>query len=483
MSRTVSNTERGPRHGRRRGLINPAREPVHGLSSILPRSAVSLRSPLSGPNKHVSRPCRSLSVCRIFDEFKLCGCHADFEPCRLALFGGLGRPAHSLGFYHAVIVRQKSSFASLTWVLSIRTISADKKSCRDAETSQQPSTIELSPNCGLGTSILGESSQRWEVFAVIAIVCQHERSKKFGKTTSGAPRMRCKDCGKTWTESTAMLDGMRIGLDRAVQVVTLLCEGMAVRAVARVTDVSVPTILDLLTMLGEKCADMEAERIRDVQVEDVEVDEIWGYVYCKAATAERKKIVGGCGDAWCFTAIEKTSKLMLCWHMGRRTLEDTERFTWKLSRATIGHFQLSSDGWQAYPLAVRWHLGGRVDHGRIIKSFVEGPKDERRKYSPSKIVACKKDGVLGLPWRDRICTSHAERANGTIRHFVKRMTRLTCAFSKRWDNHRAALGLFFAHYNWCRVHRSLRRQTPAMASGLATHVWSVRELIQNVSNR
>jgi hypothetical protein len=150
----------------------------------------------------------------------------------------------------------------------------------------------------------------------------------------------------------------------------------------------------------------------------------------------------------------------------------------------VGHFQLSSDGWQSYPLAVRWHLGGRVDHGRVLKVFGSDPaKDSARKYSPGTIIGCKREGILGLPWMDRICTSHAERANGTIRHFVKRMTRLTCAFSKRWDNHRAALGLFFAFYNWCRVHRSLRGKTPAMATGLTDHVWTTRELIKNAGNR
>jgi IS1 family transposase/transposase-like protein len=315
------------------------------------------------------------------------------------------------------------------------------------------------------------------VFAVIAIVCQHENRRQFAKTKAGTPRFRCKTCGKTWTEATSQFDGMRIGMDRACQIVELLCEGMSVRAVSRITDTHKQTILDLLVLVGEKCAAMEAEQIKDIQVDDVQVDEIWQYVYCKRATAERMKIVGGCGDSWCFTAIERTTKLMICWHMGRRTLNDTEQFTHKLSKATIGHFQLSSDGFAAYPLAVRWHLGGRVDHGRVIKQFAEAGKDDRRKYSPSRIIGCKKDGVLGMPWRDRICTSHAERMNGSIRHFTKRMARLTCAFSKRWDNHRAALGLFFAHYNWVRKHRSLGNKTPAMASGLTNHVWTIRELL------
>lgn len=216
---------------------------------------------------------------------------------------------------------------------------------------------------------------------MIAATCQHENRKVHGKTPKGDTRYKCKDCGKTFTADTTILGGMRIGLDRACQIIEMLCEGMAVRAVARITDTHIQTILDLLAYVGERCAAWEAETIKDIHVDDVQVDEIWGYVYCKAATAERRKIVGGCGDCWCFTAIERTTKLMVAWHMGRRTLKDTEHFTYKLSKATIGHFQLSSDGWQAYPLAVRWHLGGRVDHGRVIKIFGSDPA----KDSPASI--------------------------------------------------------------------------------------------------
>ena len=117
----------------------------------------------------------------------------------------------------------------------------------------------------------------------------------------------------------------------------------------------------------------------------------------------------------------------------------------------------------------------------MIKVYAEGPKEERRKYSPSRIIGTSKTAIMGQPEHDRASTSHVERMNGSIRHFVKRMARLTCAFSKRWDNHRAALGLFFAHYNYCRKHRSLKGQTPAMAHGLTTEAWSVRELLRRIN--
>lgn len=120
--------------------------------------------------------------------------------------------------------------------------------------------------------------------AVIAIVCQHENRRTNGKTASGAQRFRCKDCGKTWTESTEVLGGLRIGVDRAAQIVEMLCEGMSIRSIERITDTSKKTIIALLTLVGERCEAFMAERIKGVPVDDVQVDEIWGYVFCKQAT-------------------------------------------------------------------------------------------------------------------------------------------------------------------------------------------------------
>lgn len=192
---------------------------------------------------------------------------------------------------------------------------------------------------------------------MIAIVCQHENRKKFGKTSSGAPRFRCKDCGKTFTESTSIFDGMRIGIDRAAQIINLLCEGMSVRAVSRITDTHIQTITDLLVLVGERCETFSAQQIRGIQVDDVQCDEIWQFVFCKNATAEQKKYVGGCGDSWCWTAVERNTKLMVTWHMGRRAAEDNDAFMRKLAVATTGRFHLSTDAYGTYEGSVRWNLG------------------------------------------------------------------------------------------------------------------------------
>lgn len=316
---------------------------------------------------------------------------------------------------------------------------------------------------------------------MIAITCQHQNRRSYGQTKAGTLRYKCRDCGKSFTPSTELLGGMRIGLDRAAQIIEMLCEGMSIRSIVRLTDTHLQTITDLLVMVGERCEAFMADNIRGVQADDVQIDEIWQYVFCKARTAVEKKYIGDCGDSWCFTAVERTSKLLVTWHHGRRGQDDTDQFTRKLATATTGRFHLSSDGYGTYDRAVRWSLGQRVDYGQVIKIFGNEPgKDSARKYSPGRIVSSRREAVLGNPDMDRTCTSHVERLNGSIRHFTKRMARLTCAFSKRWDNHRAALALFFCHYNYCRKHRSLKGQTPAMAHGLTTEVWTVKELLQRV---
>jgi IS1 family transposase len=275
---------------------------------------------------------------------------------------------------------------------------------------------------------------------------------------------------------------MRIGIDKAAQVIELLCEGMSVLATSRITGVAKRTILDLLLYVGPKCDEYMQANIKNVFVDSIQVDEIWQFVFCKRATAKRENYVGGCGDLFCFTAIERTSKLLVAWHMGRRTEQHTDQFIRKLEAATYGHFHISSDGWKSYPHTIKRHLGDRVDHGVMTKIFGRRLDDDMRRYSPARLIGASRTPMLGDVYQqDKICTSHVERMNGSIRCFTKRMARLTYCFSKRWDNHRAALALFFCHYNFCRKHKTLKGHTPAMAHGIADHVWSVRELIDRVS--
>lgn len=156
---------------------------------------------------------------------------------------------------------------------------------------------------------------------------------------------------------------------------------------------------------------------------------------------------------------------------------DAQKFIRQLANATDGAFQLTTDGLEAYFDAVHTHLGMRgVDYAMLIKQYAANPAEDQRRYSPAKIIAAETKRRMGTPDPERICTSIVERSNLTARTFVKRLNRLTCAFSKKWENHKAALALHFAHYNFCRVHRSIRC-TPAMAAGVTTSILSIADLV------
>lgn len=270
---------------------------------------------------------------------------------------------------------------------------------------------------------------------------------------------------------------MILAEDKALMCVNLLVEGNSVRSTERITGVHRDTILDLLVTVGDRCEHLMQDRIRGLTVRDVEADEIWGFVGMKQ---RMKNFLGiesdELGDAYCFIAIERDTKLVLAWHLGHRTTEHTVIFTEKLARATFGSFQVSTDGFAPYRDAVVYSLGGQyVDFAQIVKVYAASREGEQR-YSPAEVVDCVKTPIFGNPDPARICTSHIERQNLTVRMSMRRMTRLTNAFSKKWMNHKAAYALYFAHYNFCRVHSTLR-VTPAMESGITNHIWSLSELM------
>jgi len=170
--------------------------------------------------------------------------------------------------------------------------------------------------------------------------------------------------------------------------------------------------------------------------------------------------------------------MVLAFELGKRTVSSATRFITKLANATDPNvrFQLSTDGMAAYNFPIGNILGDRVDYGQIIKIYNAATPEDQRRYSPARLAETKKTDVYGDPDFDLICPSHIERQNGSLRQWCKRLTRLTYAFSKKWENLRAALALHFAFYNFCRVHGTIR-QTPAMASGIANRIWTMRDLL------
>jgi IS1 family transposase len=270
---------------------------------------------------------------------------------------------------------------------------------------------------------------------------------------------------------------MRLDMDRAVLILSLLTEGTSIRSAERISGTHRDTICRLLRKAGAKCEALMNRIVRRVPVQDVQADELWCFVGMKEKTKKRKKIDNPeLGDAYTFVGLERDSKLALAFHMGRRTSEDASIFTAKLAAATADNFQLSTDGYNAYPAAVEEHLGGRVDYGQIVKVFGPETVDSERRYSPPAIISAEKVVISGAPDEERICTSHVERTNLHIRMSMRRFTRLTNAFSRKRDNLRAALALHFTAYNFTWMHSTIR-MTPAMKAGLARKPWTVRDLL------
>ena len=301
------------------------------------------------------------------------------------------------------------------------------------------------------------------------------RCKKFGKHRNGLQRYRCNQCRKTFTEDHATpLGSMYTSVEKASKAIELLCEGCSISTAERITGLHHTTILSLLALIGEKCEKILNGRIHNIPVADVQCDELWGFVGCK----EKNNASGDPlrGDAYCFVAIERNNKLVLAWHLGRRTARDTIAFTEKVNESTQGHFQITTDGFKPYVDAVHYSLGTRVDFAQLVKVYAS-PRDGEHRYSPADVVDAVPVPQWGEPELSRICTSHVERQNLTMRMQIRRLTRLTNAFSKKWANLHAALALYFAWYNFCRIHKTLR-STPAMEAGITDHVWTITELLQ-----
>lgn len=269
------------------------------------------------------------------------------------------------------------------------------------------------------------------------------------------------------------LEGTYVPPEEITSILRLLVEGMSVRSIERITGIHRDTILNVLVLVGERCERLMERMVNGLPVRDIQCDEIWGFVGCKEKMNKNDDPLRG--DAYCFVAIERNTKLVLTWHLGRRTARDTVAFTEKVNEATTGQFQITTDGFAAYPDAVSYSLGTRVDYAQLIKVYA-APRGGEQRYSPSEVVDAVPVPRIGRPEPSKICASHVERQNLSIRMGMRRMTRLTNAFSKKWENLKAAYALWFAFYNYCRVHQTLR-VTPAMEAGISSHVWTLQELI------
>jgi IS1 family transposase/transposase-like protein len=303
------------------------------------------------------------------------------------------------------------------------------------------------------------------------------RTIRWGKDRAGHVRHCCKDCGATFAIIPPRpLGAMRLDPVKATLCLSLLTEGCSIRSTERVSGVHRDTIMRLLVLAGRKAAALLDVLVSKVEARDVQADEIWSYVAQKESTKVRNGIADPrIGDAYTFVAIERNSKVVLAHHLGRRTRADARQFSAKLDGATSGQFQLSTDAFDGYTDTVPMQFGARVDYAQLIKSYAADGSDERR-YSPPQIIGAEKRAISGEPVESLVCTSHIERQNLHMRMQLRRLTRLTNGFSKKWENLQAALALHFWNYNFCWMHSSIRC-TPAMAAGVARKPLRVEDLL------
>lgn len=270
--------------------------------------------------------------------------------------------------------------------------------------------------------------------------------------------------------------------DRAA-VVSALVEGNSIRATSRMTGVARNTVTKLLLDLAKVCAAYSDEHLRDLPCKRLQVDEIWAFCYAKAKNVPVEKMgTFGYGDVWTFCAIDADTKLVPSWLVGSRDLGSATELMQDLAGRLVGRVQITTDGLKAYVSAVEDAFGGDVDFAQLHKIYAAAPNGPETRYSPAECTGCEKRVVTGNPERNHVSTSYVERQNLTMRMSMRRFTRLTNGFSKKVENHAAAVALHFFHYNFCRPHLSLKGRTPAMAAGVADAKWTVSELIGLLSD-
>jgi IS1 family transposase len=264
--------------------------------------------------------------------------------------------------------------------------------------------------------------------------------------------------------------------EKKVAVISMLCEGASIRAIERITGVQKKTIGRLAVRVGEACAKIMDEKMRNLTCKQIEVDEIWGFIGAKQKNAPR---AGAYGDVWTFIALDADTKLIPSFVVGKRDAYNAKAFMSDLASRLKNRVQISSDSLAAYEDAIERGFGSEVDYGQVVKTYSLTPvgKSAAVRYSPAEVVQVEKTIVSGMPDVNRISTSHVEKQNHTLRMHCRRLTRLTNAFSKKFENFHAAVALNFAYYNFCKTQNALR-MTPAMAAGIESTHWTVEELIK-----
>lgn len=268
----------------------------------------------------------------------------------------------------------------------------------------------------------------------------------------------------------------KLNTEERKRVVAALVEGNSLRAVTRMTGVHRTTVMKLLVDLGVACSAYQDRAFRNLQTRRIQCDEIWSFVGAKEKNCTSEMKAKGAGDVWTWVALDADSKLVPCWFIGERHAGCAFHFLSDLQDRLAHRVQLTTDGHRAYLDATERAFGTDIDYAQLQKIYGATPEGPQVRYSPAVCMGARKAVISGKPDHKHISTSYVERQNLTMRMSMRRFTRLTNGFSKKVENLEAAVALHYMHYNFCRIHQSLR-VTPSMEAGVADHVWSLDELI------
>ena len=266
-----------------------------------------------------------------------------------------------------------------------------------------------------------------------------------------------------------------LSIDEKAQVIKCLCEGMSIRSTVRLTGIAKNTVVRLLVDMGAVCADLHDHMVRRVKVRRLQCDEIWSFIGAKKKNASAEQKNAGWGDVWTWTAIDAETKLCVSYLVGGRDTGWAFDFVSDIRHRVLGRPQITTDAHKPYLAAIEMAFGENVDYA-VLHKIYGAPGEPETRYSPGRIIGTDMKTVIGSPDYEYVSTSFAERQNLTMRMSMRRFTRLTNGFSKKVENHAAAVSLYFAFYNFCRVHQTLRI-TPAMQAGIASTPWTVEQLV------
>jgi IS1 family transposase len=268
----------------------------------------------------------------------------------------------------------------------------------------------------------------------------------------------------------------KLSSEERKQVVAALVEGNSLRAVSRMTGIHRTTIMKLLCGLGRACSEYQDKVFRNLPCKRIQCDEIWSFVYAKEKNCHFDQKAAGAGDCWTWVALDPDSKLVPCWFIGRRHAGAAHHFIQDLRARLANRVQLTTDGHRPYLEAVQDTFGKEIDFVMLQKIYGKAEEGPETRYSPAVCMGARRAIISGSPDYNHISTSYVERQNLTMRMSMRRFTRLTNGLSKKIENLEHAVALHYMHYNFCRIHQTLR-VTPAMEAGVSDHVWDLEEII------